>query len=92
MSTKTIRARKMWHDPAFNFINERDVSGVAKPVLLLPRDAESYDRMVEQVALALAQLPKWRHAPDYIQESFRKSARAVLAALGIKRPTGGKQK
>ena len=51
---------------------------------ILPADAESYDRMVEQVAKACAR-DHWRK-DSYCDDAFRADARLSLRAIGIVPP------
>lgn len=55
---------------------------------ILPADAESYERMVEQVKRSV-----WPHKnlADDVHEAFRKVARDVLKSIGITAPKRGKK-
>lgn len=57
-----------------------------------PADAESYDKMVEQIRRKL--LSKWdagtRHY-DCVKDMAHDNARAALAAIGITRPSGDRE-
>jgi len=55
---------------------------------VLPCDAASYDRMFEQIAMTLATRNHGTHTMGSwnIAEQYKPAARAVLAAIGIKKP------
>ncbi len=55
---------------------------------ILPADADSYERMVEQVKRSV-----WPHKnlADDVHEAFRKVARAALRAIGITAPKKGRK-
>jgi hypothetical protein len=57
--------------------------------LSVPADAASYEQMVVQGAegIALRQGHPWGGCGDGIKHIFRDDAKAVLAAIGITRPT-----
>ncbi len=58
-----------------------------KEVWTLPRTAEDYDAMVEQMALGIARC--WKNS--IVDPVWRKEARAALRAIGITRPKETKQ-
>ena len=59
----------------------------------LPADADSYERMVEQVAgdIAEVSLCKWSMLLAAEKQDFLRDARAALRAIGITAPKKGKK-
>lgn len=56
----------------------------------LPRTAEAYDGMVEQMAKAMATYT-WSAATPSVREYWRNDARRALKTIGITRPKEDKQ-
>lgn len=92
---KPVRARRMWLRPnnetAMNPIIAREKAfGFTKPVLVLPGDKESVERMVEQGAEQIydalfypAALLYWENAMRPTRVKCRKLSAALLRSLGI---------
>lgn len=99
MSTKKIKAKRMWADhpnaAMFKVIKIR-CYGCDHRILIFPNTAEAYDQMVEQGAKRLLKT----HYPganwsDWVGGSIiavcLNDAKVVLASLGVTRPEEGKK-
>lgn len=95
-----VRAKRMWHDATFNFINDADIYGFAKPVFVLPATHKAYDAMVEQGAEAIYEQfrPSPVHSPirflaleKFAMKKSRELIAEALSALGIASPRPLKQ-
>lgn len=92
---KKIKARRYWQRPKNQYLYESQkvaqyYSGFAAdkvaPVFVLPADAASVERMVEQMAEVIRG-QKMCDIHPALREVLQEQARAALAAIGIK---GGK--
>jgi hypothetical protein len=98
MKTKRIKARMMFaapergnsHQQWFTLSSKRDdkiFCDFTRPVHVIPAYAESYERMVEQMARAMAP-NSWDRLAQ--RPFLRNDARAALAAIGITKPKAAK--
>ena len=83
MKTEKVKARKMWRSATGSVWEGKDFAKMSgnlepKPVFTLPADADSIERMVEQMARAMQDA----HAVQTVM-TFPQLARAALAAIGV---------
>ena len=104
MKKAKVKARKYWRGRHTRVLYPNKESAVyyagfgpyaVNSVFLLPADAESIERMVEQMAREM--VPAYATATAGLQERIRDKARAGLAAIGVKacpsrNPKNDKQK
>jgi hypothetical protein len=89
MSAAKVKARKMWGTTENVFACKEVATLDALPwkpdaFYVLPADADSIERMAEQMALAMCD------ATDDKPRPMREVARAALAAIGVKAKGGTK--
>ena len=87
MSAAKVKARKMWGTTENVFACKELATLDALPwkpdaFYVLPADADSIERMVEQMAREM--VPAYVTATAELQERIRDKARAGLAAIGVK--------
>jgi hypothetical protein len=89
MSTKKVKAVKMWRIPnnegCFNPIYQKETTGgFTELVFVLPATPEAYEAMLKQMMKTVA---PWAGYPWYREEL----SRAVLASLGVNPATKEKK-
>lgn len=86
MKTAKVKARKI-----IDYCG-RKVSANVQPVFVLPADADSIERMVEQMAQSMFSTRYYctMNEDPEVKSKYMDLARAALAAIGVKAKGGGK--
>lgn len=90
-----VVAKRMWstdYPYCSATITEGRVTAASKPVFVLPADAESVERMVEQGAEAISGNPGWAQFDEKLRELYRATIRTALAAVGLRAAKKGARK